>query len=125
MHPLLGELDPETGEPAATIEREAVIEAENDLIPEIVKSRAAHQVADEREPPTTRFDGTRFAGYREPPKSYCESCGGVDQHMEGCPALLPPPEERVADFTRHEPEPSLMRQALGWALKRIAKKLLE
>jgi len=116
VHPLLGELDPETSEPVSSIEREAIVEAEDDLLPgaeddlrAVPKSRAASHA----------LPKSRAASHEALPKSYCESCGGVDQHMPGCPALRGPHE--FVDFTQREPGP--IRQAIGWALRALGKKI--
>jgi len=98
MHPLLGDLDIETGEPSGTIER-----------------------AVSGGPPVAGFGEFATEPTEITPKSYCESCGGVDQHMPGCPALTPPPEERFADFTT--PRVGRLRGAAAGLLRRLAKLL--
>lgn len=96
MHPLLGELDSDSGEPVSTIEREAVVEAEDELLPKLKPAQAI--------------------------STYCDSCGGVDEHMPGCPVTRPPQE--FVDFTQPDPGPLRpLRLALGRVLSKLAKKV--
>jgi len=116
MHPVLGDLDTETGEPSGTIEREVdmtgaekqhanlVDDPWQSALDEVGNAYAHNRRAASAAPATT-------------PKSYCESCGGVDQHMPGCPTLRPPPEERFADFT--SPRRGALRRTAVDLLKRL------
>jgi len=125
MHPLLGDLDAETGEPSGTMEREVdLAEAQKhavDLVDDPWQVAHNHDELGVDGLPLVPRSRAAQAVEPTPPKSYCESCGGVGQHMLGCPTLRPPPEERFADFTA--PEPSGIRRALARVLRALAKKL--
>ncbi len=59
-----------------------------------------------------------------PPKAYCESCGHVDSHAHGCPAVAQPTAEIMPPELAEPPEPPpLVRKALAHLLHAIANRL--